>query len=111
MSNLKNKVQLIGFIGEDPKITVLDSGKKVANLSIATTDKYNNSNGDKVESTEWHQLRAWNGKAEIVEKFVKKGSQIAIEGKLTTRTYEDKEGKKRYTTEVLVSEILLLNSK
>ena len=111
MSTLRNKVQLIGNVGQEPTITNLESGKKVARLSIATNEHYKNAQGEKQTDTNWHTLVAWGKTAEIIEKFVSKGKEIAIEGKLSSRTYDDKEGNKRYVTEVVVSEILLLGSK
>lgn len=108
MNALKNKVQLIGYVGQDPEIKNLDTGKKLANLTIATNESYKNEKGDKVEKTEWHKVVAWGATAEIIEKFVTKGIQIALEGKLTHRTYDDKNGEKRYITEVQAHEILLL---
>ena len=111
MSTLRNKVQLIGNLGSNPEIITLDSGKKIAKFSLATNEKYKNAQGELVTQTEWHNLVAWNKTAEIVERFVEKGREIAIEGKLTTRTYDDKEGNKRYITEVVVSELLLLGFK
>ena len=111
MSTLRNKVQLIGNVGQEPTITNLESGKKAARLSIATNEHYKNAQGEKQTDTNWHTLVAWGKTAEIIEKFVSKGKEIAIEGKLSSRTYDDKEGNKRYVTEVVVSEILLLGSK
>lgn len=111
MSNLRNKVQLIGRLGQAPEVKHLDSGKTVANFSLATNDKYKNAKGELIENTEWHNLVAWGKTAEIIEKYVQKGSEIAIEGKLTNRSWEDKDGNKRYTTEVLVNELLLLGDK
>lgn len=111
MSNLKNKVQLIGNVGNTPEIRTTDSGKKVANFSMATNEHYKNSEGEKVQNTYWHNVVAWGKLAEIVEKFVGKGKEIAIEGKLTNRIYETKEGEKRYVTEIVASEILLLGVK
>jgi len=111
MSTLRNKVQLIGNIGGEPNITKLESGKKVARVSLATNENYKNKEGEKVTDTQWHTLVAWGKTAEIIEKFVDKGNEIAIEGKLTSRSYDDKEGNKRYVTEVVVSEILLLGNK
>lgn len=105
---MQNKVQLIGNTGNDPIIKTLDNGKKVANLSIATKDFYKNDKGERVEQTEWHTVVAWGKTAEIIEKFVTKGKQIAVEGKLTHRSYDDKNGEKRYITEVVVNEIMLL---
>lgn len=111
MSNLRNKVQLIGRLGQAPEVKHLDSGKTVVNFSLATNDKYKNAKGELIENTEWHNLVAWGKTAEIIEKYVQKGSEIAIEGKLTNRSWEDKDGNKRYTTEVLVNELLLLGDK
>ena len=105
---MKNRVQLIGNVGNDPEIKTFDEGKKKAILNIATSDSYKNDKGEKVEQTEWHTVVAWGKVAEIIEKFVTKGKQIAIDGKLTHRSYDDKNGEKRYITEVVVSEILLL---
>jgi single-strand DNA-binding protein len=111
MNTLRNKVQLIGNLGMNPEVTVLDSGKKLAKMSVATHEVYRNAAGDRVQETIWHNIVAWGKKADIIEKYLKKGSEVALEGKLTTRSYNDKEGKKRYITEVLVSEILLLGGK
>jgi len=111
MSTLKNKVQLIGNVGQDPEILMLDSGKKVIRFSLATNEYYKNAKGEKVQNTDWHNLVAWGKTAEIIEKYASKGKEIAIEGKLTSRSYEDKEGKKRYITEVVINEVLLLGSK
>lgn len=108
MNAMKNTVQLIGNVGNDPEIKNLDGGKKVANLTIATNDSYKNDKGEKVEQTEWHKVVAWGKTAEIIEKYVTKGLQIAIEGKLTHRSYDDKNGEKRYVTEVVVNDVLLL---
>lgn len=108
MNAMKNKVQLIGNVGNDPEIKNLDGGKKVANLTIATNDSYKNDKGEKIETTEWHRVSAWGATADIIEKFVTKGLQIAIEGKLTHRSYDDKNGEKRYITEVVANEVLLL---
>jgi single-strand DNA-binding protein len=108
MSALRNKVQLIGNVGNDPEIKSFDGGKKVANFTIATNESYKNEKGEKVEQTEWHKVVAWGKTAEIIEKFVTKGKEVAIEGKLTHRSYEDKNGEKRYITEVVANEILLI---
>ena len=109
MNAMKNRVQLIGNVGNDPEIKTLESGKKLAHLTIATNDKYTNDKGEKVEQTEWHRVTAWGKTAEIIEKYVVKGKEVAVEGKLTHRNYDDKNGEKRYVTEVVVSEILLLS--
>jgi single-strand DNA-binding protein len=108
MNTLKNKVQLIGNLGQDPIITNLENGKKVARFSLATNTYYKNANGEKVQHTDWHSIVAWGKIADIIEKYVIKGKEIAIEGKLASRSYEDKTGEKRYVTEIIVSEILLL---
>ena len=108
MNAMKNTVQLIGHVGQDPEIKTLDGGKKLANFTIATNDSYKNDKGEKVEQTEWHKLVAWGKTAEIIEKYVTKGKEIGIEGKLTHRSYDDKNGEKRYVTEVVVNDVLLL---
>ena len=111
MSTLKNKVQLIGNVGNEPEITNLESGKKVAKFSVATNEFYKDSKGEKQQDTQWHNIVTWGKIAEIVEKYVGKGKEVALEGKLTSRSYETKEGEKRYVTEVVVDEILLLGIK
>ncbi|TYQ00157.1 single-strand binding protein [Tenacibaculum adriaticum] len=111
MSTLKNKVQLIGNVGQEPAITNLESGKKVARFSLATNENYKDSKGEKQVDTNWHTIVAWGKTAEIIEKYVIKGKEIAVEGKLTSRSYEDNEGVKRYVTEVVADEILLLGNK
>ncbi|MFN8326487.1 MAG: single-stranded DNA-binding protein [Flavobacteriaceae bacterium] len=105
---MKNKVQLIGNVGNEPEVKTFGEGKKVANITLATNDYYINDKGEKVEQTEWHRVTAWGKVAEIIEKYVSKGKEIAIEGKLTHRSYDDKEGNKRYITEVVANDILLL---
>ncbi|GGK37333.1 MULTISPECIES: single-stranded DNA-binding protein [Flavobacteriaceae] len=111
MNTLRNKVQLIGNLGNKPEIITLESGKKLAKFSIATNENYKNAQGEKVTNTEWHNLVAWGKTAEIAENYLEKGKEIAIEGKLTTRSYDDKDGNKRSITEVVVSELLLLGTK
>jgi len=111
MINLRNRVNLIGNLGTDPEVRHLDGGKTVANIRIATSDSYKNPDGEKVTNTQWHNLVAWGSTALFVEKYLKKGNEIAIEGKLVHRSYEDKEGNKRYVSEVMVNEILMLRSK
>ena len=106
---MKNLVQLIGHVGQEPEIKNLEAGKKLANISIATNEVYYRENGDKVEKTEWHRVTAWGKVAEIIEKYVTKGKEIAIEGKLTHRSYDDKDGNKRDVTEIVANEILLLS--
>jgi single-strand DNA-binding protein len=111
MNALRNKVQLIGNLGMNPEVKTLDGGKKLAKFSIATNENYKNAKGEKVTDTQWHNVVAWGKTAEIIEKFLKKGSEVAIEGKLVNRNYDDKEGIKRYVTEVEVHEVLMLNAK
>lgn len=111
MYALKNKVQLIGNLGNAPEIKTLDGGKKMARFSIATNESYRNAKGEKVTETQWHNLVAWGKVAEIVEKYLNKGAEVAIEGKLTNRSYNDKEGNKKYITEVQVNELLMLGEK
>lgn len=111
MSTLRNKVQLIGHVGTEPEIVNLESGKKLAKFSIATNEHYKNAKGEKVTDTQWHNIVAWGKTAELVENYVPKGKEVGIEGKLTSRSYEDKEGNKRYVTEVVCNELLLLGSK
>jgi len=111
MSTLKNSVKLIGNVGQVPEIKTLENGRKVANFSIATNEVYYNKAGEKVTQTFWHSLVAWGKTAEIIENYVDKGKEVAIEGKLTNRSYETKDGQKRYITEILVNEILLLGSR
>lgn len=110
MRNLKNKVQLIGNLGMDPEIKKLENGSSLAKFSLATSDSYKNKNGEKVEETQWHNIVAWGPKAQFAEKYLKKGQQVAVEGKLTHRTYEDQEGKKQYFTEVVVSDFQMFGS-
>ena len=105
---MKNSVQLIGHVGQEPEIKNLEGGKKIANISIATNEVYYRENGDKVEQTQWHRVTAWGKTADIIERFVTKGREIGIEGKLTHRSYDDKNGNKRYVSEVVAKEILLI---
>jgi single-strand DNA-binding protein len=111
MYALKNKVQLIGHLGNQPDIRNTESGKKLARFSVATNEVYRNTKGEKITETQWHNLVAWGKVAEIAEKFLHKGTEVAIDGKLINRSYTDKEGNKKYSTEVQVNELLLLGSK
>ena len=108
MNALRNKVQLIGNVGNAPEILSFESGKKMARFSIATNEIYKDSKGEKVSDTQWYNVVAWGKTAELIENFVSKGKEIGVEGKLTSRTYDDKDGITRYVTEVLCSEVLLL---
>ncbi|MBC7936873.1 MAG: single-stranded DNA-binding protein [Rhizobacter sp.] len=111
MFALKNKVQLIGNLGNAPDVRTIDSGRKLARFSVATNENYTNSQGQKIKETQWHNLVAWGKVAEIVEKYLIKGSEVVIEGKLISHSYTDKEGNKKYVTEVEVNELLMLGSK
>lgn len=111
MNSLKNRVQLIGHLGMDPEIKTLESGIKLAKFSMATNDSYKNAKGEKVDETEWHNIIAWNKTAELVETFLSKGKEVAIEGKLTSRSWDDSNGVKKYITEVVCNEILFLGNK
>jgi len=111
MNPLKNKVQLIGNLGKSPEVKTLDGGRKLAKFTLATNDSYRNAKGEKVEETQWHNLVAWGKIAEIVEKYLDKGKEVAIEGKLLNRSYTDKDGVKKYFTEIQVNELLMLGSK
>lgn len=111
MNALKNKVQLIGRLGQDPEIITFNDGNKMAKFSLATDESYKDKNGDKVERTFWHNIVVKNGLTKVVEQYIKKGQEIALEGKLTYRNWEDKEGIKRYTTEIVCNELLMLGGK
>lgn len=111
MNAIKNKVQLIGNLGASPEVKALTGGKKVANWRMATNEMYVNASGEKVNETQWHHVVAWGKLAELAEKYLNKGSEVAIEGKLTYREFTDASGAKRYFTEVVANELLLLDKK
>jgi single-strand DNA-binding protein len=111
MSTLRNKVQLIGNLGSQPEVVTLESGKKLAKFTMATNESYRNSKGEKVTDTQWHNIIAWGNTANIIEQYVNKGEELAIEGKLTSRSYDDKEGNKKYITEIVVNEVLMFSGK
>lgn len=111
MYALKNKVQLIGHLGAKPEVKQTENGKKLASFSIATSESYKNAKGERVTDTQWHRVVAWGKVAEIAEKYLDKGREIAVEGKLVNRNYTDKEGVKKYVTEIQISELLLLGAK
>ena len=110
MSNLKNSVQLIGRLGKDPEVRTFDSGKKQASFTIATNETYKNQKGEKVEDTQWHNLIIWGKLAEIAAQYLKKGSEVAVQGKLIYRSYETSGGEKRYVTEINVNDLVMLGS-
>lgn len=111
MNTLRNRVQLIGNLGTTPEVKTLAGGKKVAKLVIATNETYKNQKGEKITETIWHNLTAWGNQAEIAEKFLEKGSEIAIEGKLKNNNYTDKDGIKRYVTNIEVTEFMMFGKK
>jgi single-strand DNA-binding protein len=106
-----NKVILIGNVGNDPEIRHLEGGTPVANFRLATSETYNNRNGERITQTEWHNIVVWRGLAEVVEKYVKKGSQLYIEGRIRTRSWDDKDGNKRFTTEIVTDTLQMLGKK
>ncbi|HEY3405976.1 MAG TPA: single-stranded DNA-binding protein [Ohtaekwangia sp.] len=111
MSNLRNSVQLIGRLGKDPEVRTFESGRKLTTFSIATTDSYKNQKGEKVQETQWHNLVIWGKLADIAGQYLKKGNEIAIQGKLVHRTYETSAGEKKYMTEINVSDLVMLGEK
>ncbi len=105
-----NRVTLLGFVGKDPDVQTVKEDKKVARFTLATSESYRNKSGEKVTNTEWHNIVVWRGLADVVEKYVKKGSHLYVEGKLTTRSYE-KDGQTKYFTEVVVGNLEMLGGK
>jgi single-strand DNA-binding protein len=108
MNNIRNKVQLIGNVGQTPEIISIQKGKKLAKLTLATNEHYKDSKGDKKTETQWHNLIAWGKTAEIIENYVKKGEEIAIEGKIIYENFEGTDGIKKYVTKIRISEVLML---
>ena len=106
-----NKVILVGNLGKDPEVRHLENGASVANFSIATSETYKDKNGNRQEQTEWHNVVLWRGLAQIAEKYLRKGSQIYVEGKLRTRSWQDKDGNTRYTTEVVGDQMTMLGGR
>jgi single-strand DNA-binding protein len=111
MNTLKNSVRLMGNLGAAPEVKTIADNKKLAKFSVATNESYKNEKGEKVTETYWHNVMAWGKLAGIVEKYLQKGSEVAIEGKLTNRSYTDKDGVKRYVTEILANEVLMVGGK
>lgn len=109
MNNLRNKVQLIGHLGKDAEFKTFDNGNTLARVSIATKEVFHNSKGEKVVDVQWHQLVGWGKLAEMMQVLCKKGKEVAVQGKLTHRTYEDDNGQMKYLSEVVVSEFMLLH--
>lgn len=106
-----NKVILIGNTGADPDVRYLDGGVAVASIRLATSENYKNKNGERITQTEWHNIVLWRGLAEIAEKYVKKGMQLYIEGRLRNRSWDDKDGNKRYITEIVADNLQMLSRK
>jgi single-strand DNA-binding protein len=111
MYSLRNKVQLIGNLGKSPELKTTESGKKLVKFSVATNEMYTNQKGEKVKETQWHNVVAWGKLADIAEKYLNKGTEVAVEGKLITKDYTDKDGNKKSSTEIQVNELLLLGSR
>ena len=111
MNALKNKVQFIGNLGMNPEIKELDGGRKVAKFTLATNEVYKNQKGEKVQDTQWHNIVAWGKTASLMEELLNKGKEVLVEGKLTNRSWDDKEGNKRYITEIVTSDFLILTPK
>lgn len=111
MNTLRNKVQLIGRLGAKVEVKTLESGKTLAHVTLATNETYKNQKGEKVTETTWHNLVIWGKSAEILSKYTDKGSEVGIEGKLTNRSYTDKNGEKKYITEIVVNDFLLMGKK
>jgi single-strand DNA-binding protein len=105
MNSLRNRVTLIGNLGQDP-----EKGKKVAHFTLATTEGFKNADGQKVNETTWHNIVAWNGLAEVAERFLKKGREVAVEGRIVYRSYEDKKGITKNITEIVLNDLLLLRN-
>jgi len=111
MKSLRNSVQLIGRLGKDPEVKSFGSDKKMATFSIATSDSYKNAKGEKIEDTQWHNVVIWGSLVEVAEKYLKKGAEVCVEGKLIHRNYETDKGEKRFVTEINVNDLLMLGGK
>lgn len=111
MSRTLNKVMLIGNVGKDPEVNFTPSGVKVAQFRLATSETWKDKEGSLQEHTDWHTVIAWRGLADVVEKLVRRGSRVYVEGKIQSRTFEDREGNKRYVTEIVADNLLLLDAK
>jgi single-strand DNA-binding protein len=111
MKSLRNSVQLIGNLGMDPEVKQVSNGNKMARFSIATSETYKNQKGEKVTDTQWHNLVIWGGLAEVAEKYLKRGNQIAVEGRLETNSYDDKDGNRKFFTQIKVNDLVMLNNK
>jgi single-strand DNA-binding protein len=110
MSSLSNRVTLIGNLGQDPETKTTETGKKVTHFTLATKDGYKNNEGQRITETTWHNIVAWNGLADVADKFLKKGKEVAVEGRIVYRNYEDKKGVTKYITEIVLSDLELLRN-
>ncbi len=111
MKDLRNRVQLIGNLGMDPEVKSFDGGRKLAKFSVATSQSYTNAKGEKVKDTQWHNIIAWGNLAEIAEKYLRKGIEVALEGKIIYRQYEGQNGDKKYMTEIVLNDFLMISKK
>jgi single-strand DNA-binding protein len=111
MKDLRNRVQLIGNLGMEPEVKTLDGGRTITKFSLATSQNYQNAKGEKSQDTQWHNMVLWGKLAETAGKYLKKGSQIAAEGKIVYRTYETKDGQTKYITEIVVSDFMMISKK
>ena len=111
MQSLKNSVRLVGHLGMDPEVKSFDNNKKLAKLSLATNESYKNDKGERITDTQWHNLVLWNAQAKLAADYLKKGDEIAIEGKIANRNYTDKDGNKRYVSEIVVNEFLKIGAR
>jgi len=111
MRSIRNTVHLIGNVGMNPEVRVLNNGKKMARIRLATTERYRNSEGKLMRETQWHTIIAWGNLATIIERYLNKGREIAVDGRIIYRSYEDRNGNMRYITEIIANDIVLLNSK
>lgn len=110
MSSLANRVTLIGNLGQDPETKTTESGKKLVHFTLATKDGFKNAEGQRVNETTWHNIIAWNGLADVAGKFLKKGNEVAVEGRIVYRSYEDKKGVTKYITEIVLNDLELLRN-
>jgi single-strand DNA-binding protein len=110
MNTLSNRVTLIGNLGQDPEVKTTESGKKVTHFTLATSESFKNSEGQKIKETTWHNIVAWNGLADTAGKYLKKGKEVAVEGRIVYRTYEDKNGVTKNITEIVLNDLFLLRN-
>ena len=111
MANMRNQVRLIGHLGKDPEVRETTTGKKLARFSVATNETYINDKGERVSETQWHNITCWGKTASLAEKLLSKGSEVALEGKISTRQYNDKEGNRKFITEIVANDFVTMGSK